>query len=169
MKALLALTLLISTNFAAQAAIAPADAFAAIKKLEGDWRGPGMPGMPPAHSIFRLTSGGSAVQETIFPGTKMEMLSVYHMNKGELLMTHYCALGNAPQVKLNARKSTSTELIFDFDGGTNFNPRRDMHMHSLVLKLPTNTKSTPKLVVSGTSWADGKEKAGCESVLTKRK
>jgi len=24
----------------------------------------------------------------------MEMLSVYHMDKGRLLMTHYCMLGN---------------------------------------------------------------------------
>jgi hypothetical protein len=125
-------------------------------------------GMPPAHSVYRITAGGSAVQETIFPGTKMEMLSIYHMDKGRLLMTHYCALGNQPHVKLNTRKSTASELVFDFDGGTNLNPRRDMHMHSLTLTLPKKA-GAQKLIVSGTSWEGGKRKAGCSSTLTRTK
>ncbi len=167
MKLLLALTLATTTAFAAEPSITSADAFAAIKKLHGEWRGPAMmKGMPPGHSIYRVTAGGSAVQETIFPGTKMEMVSVYHMDRGNLLMTHYCALGNQPRMKLNARKSTARELVFDFDGGTNLNPRRDMHMHSLTLMLPSG-KGPQKLTGAGTSWEGGKLKASCASTLTR--
>jgi hypothetical protein len=126
--------------------------------------------MPPAHSIFRVTAGGSAVLETNSPGSKMEMLSVYHMDKGRLLMTHYCALGNQPRMKLNTRKSTATKLVFDFDGGTNLNPRRDMHMHSLTLTLPGgNKKGAQKLSGTGTSWEGGKLKASCGGTLTRVK
>ncbi len=172
MKTLLALVFATTAAFAAEPAITATDAFAAIKKLQGDWRGvPMMKGMPAARSIYRLTAGGSAVEETIFPGTQMEMVFVYHMDKGDLLMTHYCMLGNQPQLKFNARKSTPSDLYFDFAGGTNLNPRRDAHMHSLHLTLPAPTKSGPsKLTVSGASWEGGKEKAaGCTSTLTRRK
>ena len=170
MKILLTFALLATAAVAADAAVTPDAAFASIKKLQGDWRGPAMmKGMPKARSVFRVTAGGSAVEETIFPGTKMEMFSVYHMDKGSLLMTHYCMLGNQPRMKLNAAKSTATELVFDFDGGTNLNPRRDTHMHSLRMTLPTASKTGPqKLQASGTSMEGGKEKPGCAQTLTRR-
>ena len=169
MKTLLILALATTAAITAHAETTAADAFASIKKLQGEWRGPAsMKGMPPAHSIYRVTAGGSAVQELICPGTKMEMLSVYHLDKGSLLMTHYCALGNQPRMKLNTRKSTASELVFDFDGGTNLNPHRDMHMHSLRLTLPSPDKKGPqKLAGTGTSWEGGKEKASCGMMLTR--
>lgn len=159
MKLLSSLALLAATTLVAHADVSPTDAFASIKKLHGDWRGPAMAkGMPPSHSVFRVTAGGSAVEETIWPGSKMEMVSIYHMDKGNLLMTHYCALGNQPRMKLNPKKSTPQELVFDFDGGTNFNPRRDKHMHSLTMKLPALTKTGAQtLTTGGTSWTNGKE------------
>lgn len=170
MKILFALILATTTVITAHAETTTADAFASIKKLQGEWRGPAMQkGMPPSHSIYRVTAGGSAVEETIFPGTKMEMLSVYHMDKGDLLMTHYCILGNQPRMKLNTRKSTATDLVFDFSGGTNLNPRRDMHMHSLTLTLPRLTKirTQQKLTCAGTSWESGKQKTSCGNTVTR--
>jgi hypothetical protein len=161
------------TSLAAHAAVTPEQAFGAIKSLKGDWHGPAaMKGMPPSHSVFRVTAGGSAVEETIFPGSQMEMLSVYHMDKGNLLMTHYCAIGNQPRMKLNAKKSTPQELVFEFDGGTNFNPRRDKHMHSLTLKLSAPSKTAAStLTTSGTSWTGGKQDPQTcgEVTMTRRK
>lgn len=148
-----------------RAELAPADAFASIKKLRGEWRGPAIQkGMPPSHSIYKVTAGGSAVQESIFPGTKMEMLSVYHMDRGNLVMTHYCALGNQPRMKFNPKKSSPNELVFDFDGGTNVS-RQGAHMHSL--KLALSGKGPQKIVASGTSWEGGKEKGSCSSTMTR--
>jgi hypothetical protein len=167
MKRLAFLALLFASTLLARAEISPAEAFASIKKLQGDWRGPAiMKGMPPSRSIFKVTAGGSAIEQTIFPGSKMEMLSVYHLDRGSLLMTHYCALGNQPRMKLNTKKSTPQELVFDFDGGTNFNPRRDQHMHSLTMKLPANGRG--RLEMGGSSWKDGKpEPAQCNEMLTR--
>jgi hypothetical protein len=34
-------------------------------------------------------------------------------------------------VKLDRTKSTADKLIFAFDGGTNLNPEKDMHIHGL--------------------------------------
>jgi len=38
----------------------------------------------PFVSVVKLTAAGSAVQETFFPGTDMEMVSMYHLDKGVL-------------------------------------------------------------------------------------
>ncbi len=142
--------------------------FDALKKLVGEWTAPGPDGKP-MQTQFRLTAGGSVLVETLFPGSAEEMVTVYHMDGSDLILTHYCMLGNQPRMKLNAAKSTVTELVFDFDGGTNFNPRHDTHMHSLSMTLPVASKTGPqKLHTSGTSFEGGKEKPGCAQTLTRR-
>jgi hypothetical protein len=50
-------------------------------------------------------------------------------------MTHYCAARNQPHLKLDRAKSTPDEFIFVFDGGTNFDPEKDMHIHGLRIKF----------------------------------
>ena len=101
-----------------------------LKKLAGEWVAADKDGKPTAQvvSAFRLTAAGSAVHETIFPGTGQEMVSVYHLDGKDLVMTHYCALGNQPRMKLDA-KSPANKLVFQFAGGSNIDPAKDMHMH----------------------------------------
>ena len=46
---------------------------------------------------YRLTAGGSALVETLFPGaSRGQMVSMYYDRKGKLAMTHYCMLRNQP-------------------------------------------------------------------------
>ena len=45
-------------------------------------------------SVIKLTAGGSAVHETLFPGQDHEMVSIYTLDGPDLVMTHYCMLGN---------------------------------------------------------------------------
>ena len=101
-----------------------------LKKLSGTWVATDKDGKPTSEvvSVFRVTSAGSAVHETIFPGTDHEMVSVYHLDGKDLVMTHYCALGNQPRMKLDA-KSQPSKLLFQFAGGSNIDPAKDMHMH----------------------------------------
>lgn len=50
---------------------------------------------------YAITAGGSAVLETIFPGTPNEMVSVYYDDdQGKLAMTHYCMMRNRPYFSL---------------------------------------------------------------------
>ena len=37
---------------------------------------------------------------------------------------------NQPHLKLDKAASTPDSLVFAFDGGTNFDPAKDSHMHS---------------------------------------
>jgi hypothetical protein len=101
-----------------------------LKKLAGEWVAVGADGKPTTTivSVFKVTAAGSAVHETIFPGSPHEMVSVYHLDGKDLLMTHYCAAGNQPRMKLDP-KGKDNELKFTFAGGTNLDPAKDMHMH----------------------------------------
>jgi hypothetical protein len=106
-----------------------------IKKLVGTWVAADEKGQPTDQvvSVFKVTAAGSAVQETFFPGTGHEMVSIYHADGKDVVMTHYCALGNQPKMKLDPA-STDKELKFAFVGGTNLDPAKDMHMHEGSIK-----------------------------------
>ncbi|MEA2693384.1 MAG: hypothetical protein QOJ16_2771 [Acidobacteriota bacterium] len=106
-------------------------ALAHLKSLAGDWKGTlATPEGPPARVQYRVTSGGNAVVETLFAGTDHEMMSVYYLERGNLLLTHYCDSGNQPHMRLDTAASTPDSLVFAFDGGTGFDPAKDAHIHS---------------------------------------
>ena len=76
-----------------------ASAFAFLKTLSGNWERSGGAhdhGGDSHKVIFRNSAADSLVMETMFPGEAMEMISMYHMDGDTLLLTHYCALQNAP-------------------------------------------------------------------------
>src|SRR5690348_2757738 len=74
----------------------PAACFERLKSLAGDWMGKGPGGQEITMLRFRVTAGGSALEETEFPGTDHEMVTVFHMDGDRLALTHYCHLGNQP-------------------------------------------------------------------------
>ena len=47
---------------------------------------------------YRYDDRGKLV-ETIFPGSEHEMITVIHPDGDDLALTHYCMLGNQPQMK----------------------------------------------------------------------
>jgi hypothetical protein len=101
-----------------------------LKALAGTWVAVDDKGQPTAQvvSVIKVTAAGSAVHETIFPGTGHEMVSVYHLDGPDLVITHYCAAGNQPRMKLDPA-GPANRLDFKFAGGTNLDPAKDMHMH----------------------------------------
>src|ERR1700745_3519941 len=68
-----------------------------FKQLVGEWTGKGPHG--DMRIVYKITSGGSTVMETIDPGTDHEMVSMIHADGPALLLTHYCMLGNQPHMK----------------------------------------------------------------------
>jgi hypothetical protein len=150
---------------AAQGAVDPRTAFERLKSLAGTWEGQAGDEKtgPSATVVYRVASGGSVVQETLFPGTPHEMISMYHLADGNLVMTHYCALGNQPRMKLDTKASSAERLVFAFDGGTNFDPTKDPHIHSGVIEIRNDA-----LRNEWASWQGGKE-AGRKTFLLRRK
>ena len=50
-----------------------------------------------------------------FPARRMEMVSLYHRDGADLVMTHYCMLGNQPLMKADPN-SPSNQICFSFGG-----------------------------------------------------
>lgn len=132
------------------------EAFDRLKSLAGTWVAVDPKGKvtDTVVSVFRVTAGGSAVHETVFPGAGHEMVTVYHLDGESIVLTHYCAVGNAPRMRLDP-KSPADELRFLFDGGTNLDPAKDMHMHEGSIRfLDADT-----IQWTWQAWAGGKVQA----------
>lgn len=138
-----------------------------LKKMAGTWVEADKDGKPTdkVFSVVKVTAGGSAVHETSFPGQPMEMVSVYHMDKGDLVMTHYCALGNQPRMKADP-KSSPNQIRWLFAGGTNLDPAKDMHMHGATVTFVDDDH----IEIAGEAWENGKPAADhCGKVKLVRK
>jgi hypothetical protein len=128
-------------------------AFERMKTLVGTWVEADKDGKPTDKvvTVVKLTAGGSAIQETIFPGQDKEMVSVYHRDGVDLVMTHYCMLGNQPRMKADP-KSPKNQIRFLFAGGTNLDPAKDMHMHEGTLTFIDDDH----IEFAGVAWVGGK-------------
>jgi hypothetical protein len=115
-------------------------AFERIVALEGSWVGEVSEESPPGQSEFRLSANGTVMMETMMPGTAHEMINMYHLDGEDLMLTHYCAGGNQPRMRLDLAKATADSLPFVFDGGTNLDPEVDPHIHSLNLRFISENK-----------------------------
>jgi hypothetical protein len=152
-------------------------AFARLKKLAGTWtadikHGGEAKGKAEEHKdahggrptvVFKLTGAGSALVETQFPGGPHEMVSVYHLDGQELRMTHYCAAGNQPRLKLDREKSRPDHLVFVFDGGTNLDTKKDGHIHNLDITFHEDGR-----VTSNWEGYSGEKSAGCTAFIMTR-
>ncbi|SFJ55775.1 hypothetical protein [Planctomicrobium piriforme] len=141
--------------------------FEKMKTLVGTWVAADDKGQPTEQvvSVIKLTAGGSALQETLFPGEPQEMVSIYTPEGSSVVMTHYCMLGNQPQMKAKS-DALGNSLNFEFVGGGNLDPQKDMHMHSAVLKFV----DADHFEVDGTGWENGKpSKEMCNGMKLVRK
>jgi hypothetical protein len=134
-----------------------------MKSLVGTWVAVGEDGKPTEQvmSVIKLTAGGSAVHETFFPGQPMEMVSVYTAEGSDVLMTHYCVLGNQPRMKASPSASDK-QIKFEFAGGSNLDVNKDKHMHAATLTLV----DADTIELDGTAWENG---AACKECCGKMK
>lgn len=119
-------------------------AFDRLKALAGTWEGDG------ATVTYKVTAGGSAVVETLGPGTEKEMITVYHLQGEGLALTHYCMLGNRP--RMSAPQGLQDGAIRFACGGEGLRCDKDAHMHSLVMTF----QDKDHVALDWTLFQDGK-------------
>jgi hypothetical protein len=113
---------------------AKSEGFSAIQALEGTWiAAAAADGQKPNTLVFRSTAGGSAIVESMSPGSDHEMLNVYTNDDRGVMLTHYCIMGNQPRMRLASAKDGV--LKFEYVDGGNLKSRDEAHMDSVEITI----------------------------------
>lgn len=138
-----------------------------LKQIVGVWEGSTSMGEgkgdQKVNVEYRLTSGGTVIVETLFPGTPHEMVSVYYDVDRRLEMTHYCALGNRPRTAL--KKSDDKNMTFELISNSGIKAGTEPHMHAITISFVDDNN----MVESSTLYEHGKEKETATFKLTRAK
>jgi len=112
--------------------------FEKMKALVGTWEGKTMMNGKEENLkvVYELTSGGTAIVEKMNPGTAGEMTTVYANNGKKVIATHYCALGNQPEMTLKMAKDN--KFAFEMIGNKGIVNKNDMHMRGVTLTMEGN-------------------------------
>jgi len=138
--------------------------FNKIKSLQGEWISTEGEHKGQVALSVSIVAAGSAVVEREFPGTSEEMITIYHLDGEDVLLNHYCMLGNQPRMKAKLGDSDNT-ILFEFVGVTNVASKDDAHMHEG--KLTFVDKDTIK-----SSWVlykDGKSEGEHNFEMVRKK
>jgi hypothetical protein len=152
--ALLASSLWLSAGETAKTASGSPE-FERMKTLVGAWTGKTDMGQGPVDITlqYRLLAAGSVLEERCFAGTPNEMVTMYYDRNGKLAMTHYCVMGNRPQMRLISSDTKTIQL--DFDKTCGINPKKESHMHALTITFD----DADTITTSCKAMMDGKEMA----------
>ena len=115
-------------------------AFQKLSALAGDWEGRyewtgGRPGGDLKASYY-LTGNSSALVENLIMGGVPSMTSVYHLDNGDLRVTHYCAAKNQPRLKAGKIDIAKGTIGFAFVDVTNVASLAAPFVHGLDVRLP---------------------------------
>jgi hypothetical protein len=159
----LAATAALAGDVAPPATGAAAD-FERLKTLAGSWDAD-TDGDAKADTVveYKLTASGTALVETLFPGTPHEMVTVYHLDGDALVLTHYCAAGNQPTMKAKPAAKDGS-LVFEKVSVSNLTDPAALHMGGARITILARDKAR-------TDWThyEGGKAAGAVSFLMTRR
>lgn len=137
---------------ASQADNPTAPNFGPLASLVGEWQGKDPEGKPMTAS-YQWTGGGTSLVETITKAQTPVMMTMYHADKGGLMLTHYCKLGNQPRMRADRPGNDAKSLSFHFVDITNLANPTDAHMHKVSFNFQDQDHFTQEWMLS----KDGKE------------
>jgi len=108
--------------------------FEKMKALVGAWQGTSKDGKS-VKATYTLVADGSAVMETLEPGTESPMITMYHPDGSRVMMTHYCSAHNQPRMRAEAASADPKALTFNFVDATNLSSPTEGHMERLVVNF----------------------------------
>ncbi len=132
-----------SENISGVAEHAP---FNRMKQLAGRWEGSGKNVLALEKDkivvIYKVTAGGNAVMERIFPDTEQEMITLYYEEKGKLTLMHFSMIGTRSTMTLKppVESAAQPNNVYEFEliKNSGLDPTVDTHMHSLKMAFLDN-------------------------------
>jgi hypothetical protein len=114
-----------------------ASAFARLKSLAGEWESKDAQGKT-SHTRYEVMAGGSAVVEHFTSdamGAENAMETVYYLDGGRLLLTHYCMAHNQPRMQASTFDPATGDLRFTFLDATGLATPNAGHMHNVSFRF----------------------------------
>jgi hypothetical protein len=124
------------------AAVNAPEALSRLRSLEGKWSGTyewtGRADKGETVATYHVTGNGSAVIEDLAMNGKPSMTSAYHLDNGDLRMTHYCGAGNQPRLKASAVDLAANRFRFELLDITNLAAPDAPHVQGFTLQIVDN-------------------------------
>jgi hypothetical protein len=109
-------------------------AFERLKRLVGTWdvTEKSNPAMADA-ATYSMTGNGSVLIEDMRGATNGagHMLTAYHLDKGHLVLTHFCGAGNQPRMRIKAVGDGGRRIAFEMYDITNLADPQGYHSTSV--------------------------------------
>lgn len=111
----------------------PAEKFEKLKSLAGSWQGTNFEGKP-VTAVYEVVSNGSAVMERLQNEGEPDMVTMYHLDGDNLMMTHYCSAMNQPRMRAESSDDASRVKFVMFDI-TNLASKDAGHMEGMLMNF----------------------------------
>jgi len=109
-------------------------AFERLCALQGSWEGKSTAGWTARIELELIARGSALLERSNFEAHPGEtMLTLFHKDGADLVLTHYCVAGNQP--RLVATEIGSDEVRFTFRDATNLASRDQGHMDEALIRL----------------------------------
>ena len=133
---------------------ASARLFERLQGLAGEWEGTyewsgGRTGSGRLTAQYAVTANGSAVVETLVMGGVPSMTTVYHLDGGDLRMTHYCAAKNQPRLKASRIDEAARRAQFAFVDATNVSAANPGHVEAFMIEVHDTGRLTLAFTFGG--------------------
>lgn len=142
-------------------------AFERLKALEGSWTAPAADGKE-ATTRFELTAGGTVLVEhysnPALPGGG-QMMTAYHLDGAELVLTHYCIAHNQPTLRVARFDAATGAMQFEFVRATNLANPGAGHMRRALYRI----EGRDRFVTEWEFFENGKKKMTEVETFTRAK
>ena len=109
-------------------------AFEQLASLVGEWKG--VQGNTEIKLTYTLTANGSALMEESQPAGEGTMITMFTVDGDHLIATHYCSMGNQPQmVTKPITEPSAKNLIFSLSRVTGLKTPEDFHNTGLTILM----------------------------------
>ena len=123
MKCLLVLVIAVRLSpsvASAQPGVDSHEAFQRLKTLAGSWDATEKGNPKLAETVvYSLTGRGSVLVEDMRSPSMGHMLTTYHLDKGRLVLTHFCGAGNQPRMRVTGVADGGRRIAFEIYDITN--------------------------------------------------
>ena len=150
MRILMLSLVLVLSSHAANGAAEPSSAdlaFERLKGLAGTWEATEKGTSRKFTAEYAVTGGGSVVMEVLGG-----MSTAYHLDKGALVLTHFCGAGNQPRMRVKNIENGGRHLQFEMYDITNL--RAPDAYRSTSLDVQFHDDGTIDLAYGG--WSAGR-------------